>query len=100
MAKREVEINITGDTSDAQASINDLERETRKSFDKMSEVAKKEADEIADAFKKTGIRMEKDIKQSSVDARRHYEKIKKSGTALSKGKRRAHDGKTGKIKKK
>ncbi|MCK5128153.1 MAG: hypothetical protein KAR42_17995, partial [candidate division Zixibacteria bacterium] len=69
MSKREAEINITGNTEDARSSIKDLERMSKKSFGQMSEDAKKEADEIADAFKKTGIRMEKDIKQSSADAR-------------------------------
>jgi TP901 family phage tail tape measure protein len=99
MAKREAEINITGDTSDARASIKDLERQSKKSFNQMSEDAKKEADEIADAFKKTGIRMEKDIKQSTRDARAAYNKIKKSGTSSANDIRRAHEAMTAKIKK-
>jgi len=99
MAKRKAEINITGDTSDAQASINDLERETRKSFDKMAEVAKKESDEIADAFKKTGIRMEKDIKKSTADAKAAYKKIKNGVKAPAIIIRRATTSMTTKIKK-
>ncbi len=99
MGKREAEIVITGDTKDAQASMKDLERETKKSFDRMSDDAEKESKEISDAFKKSGIRMEKDIKKSSEDARKRYEKIKKSGVASANDIKRAHQVMTAKIKK-
>ncbi|MEE9356234.1 MAG: phage tail tape measure protein [Methylococcaceae bacterium] len=98
MSKREAEINITGDTTEARQSIKDLERASKKSFGQMSEDAKKEADEIADAFKKTGIRMEKDIKQSTKDAKAAYKKIKNSGTASANDIKRAHESMTAKIK--
>ena len=99
MPKREVEINITGDTSDAQASISDLERGAKKSFDQMAAAAEKESKEISDAFKRTGIRMEKDIKKSTADAKAAYQKIKNSGTASANDIRRAHTSMTNKIKK-
>ncbi len=97
-AKRDVEINITGNTADARASMKDLESTTKRSFSQMSADAKKEADEISDAFKKSGIRTEAEIKQSSRDARRHYEKIKKSGESSANDIARAHSSMTAKIK--
>lgn len=99
MGKREAEINITGDSTDARQSMKDLERQSKKSFSAMSEDAKKESDEIADAFKKSGLRMEKDIKKSSADAKANYNKIKKSGTASAGEIKRAHTVMTAKIKK-
>jgi TP901 family phage tail tape measure protein len=98
MGKREAEINITGNTKDAQASIEDLERSAKKSFNQMSEDAKKEAKEVEDAFRKSGLRSERDIKKSSAEARRNYEKIKKSGTSSANDIRRAHEKMTAKIK--
>lgn len=99
MGKREAQINITGNTTDAQASIDDLERSAKKSFNQMSEAAEKEAKEVEDAFRKSGLRTEADIKKSSREARQNYEKIKKSGTASANDIRRAHEKMTAKIKK-
>ncbi len=98
MAKRDANINISGDTTDAQQSIQDLENFTKKSFNKMSDAAQKESKEVSDAFKKSGIRMEKDIKKSSADARKNYQKIKNSGTASANDIKRAHIAMTKKIK--
>jgi TP901 family phage tail tape measure protein len=99
MGKREAEINITGNSDDAKASIKDLEDSTKKSFDRMSDEAEKNAKEVSDAFKKSGIRMEKDIKKTSEDARKRYRKIKDSGTASANDIKRAHNSMTATIKK-
>jgi TP901 family phage tail tape measure protein len=99
MSKREAEINITGNTEGAQASIDDLERSAKQSFNQMSDSAKKESKEVENAFKKSGLRTERDIKMSSLKAQAAYNKIKKSGTASANDIRRAHESMTAKIKK-
>jgi TP901 family phage tail tape measure protein len=65
----------------------------------MSDSAKKESKEVENAFKKSGLRTERDIKMSSLKAQAAYNKIKKSGTASANDIRRAHESMTAKIKK-
>ncbi len=93
-----VKIEIGGDTSAAKTSIKDLEQSSKKSFSKMSSDADKSSDEISKAFKSTGIRTEKAIRQSSEKAKRDYEKIKNSGVASANDIKRAHNRMTEKIK--
>lgn len=98
MASR-VKIEIGGDTSDAKASIKDLEQSTKKSFEKMATEAEEAANDVSKAFKSSGIRTEKAIRQSSEKAKRDYEKIKNSGVASANDIKRAHNRMTEKIKK-
>jgi hypothetical protein len=98
MAKDKKTIKVTGDSSDARATIGDLKREAKAEFDKMAKDAEKTSKEVSSAFKKMGIRTEKDIKKSTQEARANYEKIKNSGTASSNDIKRAHTRMTAKIK--
>jgi TP901 family phage tail tape measure protein len=99
MADKKVDIEIGGDTTEARASIKDLEQSTKKSFEKMSTSAEVSADEVSKAYKRAGIRTEKAIKDSSAKAKRDFEKIKNSGVASANDIKRAHNAMTEKIKK-
>jgi TP901 family phage tail tape measure protein len=95
----DVKIKIGGDTSGAEASIKDLEQETKKSFEKMAQTAEEAADDVAKSFKRAGIRTEKEIKESSIKAKRDFERIRDSGVASANDIKRAHNSMTAKLKK-
>ncbi len=94
----DVKIEIGGDTSGAEGSIKDLERSTKKSFEKMATEAEESAKDVSKAFKSAGIRTEKAIRESSAKAKRDFEKIKNSGVASANDIKRAHNAMAAKIK--
>ncbi len=94
-----VDIEIGGDTSEAKASMKDLEQSTKKSFEKMATEAEESSRDVSSAFKSAGIRTEKAIRESSRKAKRDFEKIKNSGVASANDIKRAHNAMTAKLKK-
>ncbi len=94
-----VDIEIGGDTSRAQASLKDLEVSAKKSFEKMANEAEESGEDVSKAFRRSGIRTEKAIRESSEKAKRDFEKIKNSGVASANDIKRAHNAMTAKLKK-
>ncbi len=99
MASKKVDIEIGGDTTEAKASIKDLEQSTKKSFEKMSTEAEESSKDVSKAFKSAGIRTEKAIRESSAKAKRDFKKIRDSGVASANDIKRAHNAMTAKLKK-
>ncbi len=94
-----VNIEIGGDTTEAKASIKDLEQSSKRSFEKMANEAEESSQDVAKSFKRAGIRTEKAIKESSAKAKRDFDKIKNSGVASANDIKRAHNAMTAKLKK-
>ncbi len=94
-----VNIEIGGDTTEAKASIKDLEQSTKKSFEKMAVEAEESSKDVSKAFKSAGIRTEKAIRESSAKAKRDFKKIRDSGVASANDIKRAHNAMTAKLKK-
>ena len=98
MAKKEATINIGSDITSAKGSIDQLEQIVRKSFRDQAAGAEKSSKEISAAYKKMGIRTDAAIRERSANAKREFEKIKRSGTASAGETKRAHTTMTAKRK--
>ena len=97
MAKKKI-VDITADTTQAKATIGELEEFTKKSLKESAKVVDKSSKDISDAYKKMGIRTDASIKASTKAAKANYAAIKNSGTASAREIRKAHDVMTAKVK--
>lgn len=97
MAKKK-HIDITADTTQAKATINELKEETKKSMKESAKAADKSSKDIAGAYKKMGIRTDASIRKSTKAAKDNYATIKRSGTASANEIKKAHNKMTAKIK--